>query len=527
MTIFVCLVILLGLVNIASAIEWTGAGADASFCTPENWAGGIVPGPGDDAWIDCCNGQGDADIDCDVEVDALRGPAMECDCSQNMIIRDANVVVCSWRACYEGDKTSHIWMLGNTRFTVTCDGSSFRFGDDGGDNTHCYLHVCDNSILNLGGRFRCGDNGGHVVIDIGCNAVVNVAGYMRIGDDGGGSFSVSGNAKLTVQQNLYFVCRQKSTSADVSGNCEIWVGEDFRMGNPGQMGDKADTVNPMTMSGGTINCENLQIGWEPKNAATASLTMTGGLIICRENVMCGSTSTITIEPGGVIMPGGIEVEAGGTGNINLVGTDVANSGLIILDGNKLPEVWALVIAGLLTGNGSFAGIQADYDVANPRKTTVWAEEPEIPKPCRAYAPFPYNTMQGVGTGSDIHPFTPLALRWSAGDGLGLGRHYLYFGDDYDCVANAACGDTSVPCVKAMIRASTTSWTPPDQPLDLWKTYYWRIDEVGVACCMGKVWRFTTGCNLIPGDINLDCVVNFEDFAAVAETFGEQQFWPED
>jgi hypothetical protein len=347
---------------------------------------------------------------------------------------------------------------------------------------------------------------------------------MRIGDDGGGSFSVSGNARLTVGEHLYFVGRQNSVSCDISGNCEIWTGEDFRMGNPGQMGDKADTVNTMTMSGGTINCDNCQIGWDPKNAATASLTTTGGLIVCRGNLMCGKSSTITIEPGGVVMPGGIEVEAGGTGNINLVGTDVTNSGLIILDGYKLGDVWALVIAGGLTGNGNFGGINADYSITNPGKTTVYAEWAVPPQPC---CPFPYDTMQEVGTGSDLVPFEPLVLSWRAGEGLGLGRHYLYFGDDYDCVAGPACGDTGSPCFKAMIRASTTSWTPPDQPLDLWKTYYWRIHEVGVTCYMGKVWKFTTGCALIPGDVNLDCVLNFEDFAAVAETFGEEQFWPEE
>jgi hypothetical protein len=279
----------------------------------------------------------------------------------------------------------------------------------------------------------------------------------------------------------------------------------------------------MTMSGGTINCERCQIGWDPKNAATASLTMTGGLIVARGSLRCGKSSTVSIEPGGVVMPGGLEVEAGGTGNINLVGTSVSDSGLIILDGYKLGEVFGLVSGGGLTGNGSPVGINADYDVTNPGKTTVWAE---VPIPCQAYAPFPYNTMAGVGTGSDLHPFTPLVLLWTAGEGLGLGRHYLYFGDDADCVASPACGEPGGDCFKAMIRASTTSWTPPGQPLEMWKTYYWRVDEVGVSCCQGKVWNFTTGCALIPGDVNMDCVLNFDDYAEVAGTYGGEQMWPE-
>jgi len=43
--------------------------------------------------------------------------------------------------------------------------------------------------------------------------------------------------------------------------------------------------------------------------------------------------------------------------------------------------------------------------------------------------------------------------------------------------------------------------------------------------IGNVWRFTTGCEDILGDINRDCLLNFDDFARLAETWGKQQFWP--
>jgi len=71
---------------------------------------------------------------------------------------------------------------------------------------------------------------------------------------------------------------------------------------------------------------------------------------------------------------------------------------------------------------------------------------------------------------------------------------------------------------------------------LWKTYYWRIDEYhskalpGCAdapiITKGEVWSFTTGCEL-EGDVNRDCVVDFKDFAALAEDWAEKKFFPDD
>jgi len=42
---------------------------------------------------------------------------------------------------------------------------------------------------------------------------------------------------------------------------------------------------------------------------------------------------------------------------------------------------------------------------------------------------------------------------------------------------------------------------------------------------GDIWSFSTGCELIPGDINRDCILNFEDLAGVAQSWGQEHFWP--
>jgi hypothetical protein len=70
------------------------------------------------------------------------------------------------------------------------------------------------------------------------------------------------------------------------------------------------------------------------------------------------------------------------------------------------------------------------------------------------------------------------LTWSAG--LGAKLHFVFFGDDYDTVANAAAGQIQ----------GGTSYNPG--PLELDKTYYWRVDESdGTTTYTGDVWSFTT------------------------------------
>ncbi|MHC4331381.1 MAG: hypothetical protein ACYSWW_25020, partial [Planctomycetota bacterium] len=70
------------------------------------------------------------------------------------------------------------------------------------------------------------------------------------------------------------------------------------------------------------------------------------------------------------------------------------------------------------------------------------------------------------------------LGWEPGFGAML--HYVYFGDNFDDVNNAAGG----------LPQGTTTYTPG--PLKLAKTYYWRVDEFnGLVKHKGDVWSFTT------------------------------------
>ncbi|MFB0552053.1 MAG: hypothetical protein ACETWQ_01960, partial [Phycisphaerae bacterium] len=70
------------------------------------------------------------------------------------------------------------------------------------------------------------------------------------------------------------------------------------------------------------------------------------------------------------------------------------------------------------------------------------------------------------------------LSWTAGFGSKL--HYVYFGDNYDEVDNAAGG----------LPQGAMTYTPGT--LEIAKTYYWRVDEFdAIETYKGHVWSFST------------------------------------
>ena len=109
----------------------------------------------------------------------------------------------------------------------------------------------------------------------------------------------------------------------------------------------------------------------------------------------------------------------------------------------------------------------DADPNSPWKGDIWSFS--VP-PKTAYNPDP---ADGDGIAE-----TTVTLTWTAGFGAKL--HTIYFGDDYDTVANATVG----------MPAGSTSYNPG--PLEAEKVYYWRVDEFdGLGTYTGDVWTFTT------------------------------------
>ncbi|MHC4437616.1 MAG: LamG-like jellyroll fold domain-containing protein [Planctomycetota bacterium] len=126
--------------------------------------------------------------------------------------------------------------------------------------------------------------------------------------------------------------------------------------------------------------------------------------------------------------------------------------------------------GLVSGTTYYWRIDEvnNADPNSPWKGKVWSFT--IP-PKKAYEPVP-------GDGSKFIDSENLTLQWTPGFGAML--HTVYFGDDYETIANATGGTSQ----------GSTTFNPG--PLETEKTYYWRVDEFETGGThKGDVWSFTT------------------------------------
>jgi hypothetical protein len=123
----------------------------------------------------------------------------------------------------------------------------------------------------------------------------------------------------------------------------------------------------------------------------------------------------------------------------------------------------------------------------------------------------------------------LILRWREHGCLGLkGRNFIYFSDDCDAVENAPNpSEPGFPSPEYQGSTFVGNSSFNVARLPLWTSYCWRIDQgcQDGSIVEGPLWTFATGCPLIPGDLNLDCMVNFLDYAALANTWMGEQFFP--
>jgi len=125
--------------------------------------------------------------------------------------------------------------------------------------------------------------------------------------------------------------------------------------------------------------------------------------------------------------------------------------------------------GLIPGTTYYWRIDEvnDTEPNSPWVGPVWSFS--VP-PKTAYFPDPADGAESVET--------DVTLSWTGGFGSVL--HTVYFGDNFDDVNNAAGG----------LSQGSARYTPG--PLQLAKTYYWRVDEFDAKdTYKGYVWRLTT------------------------------------
>jgi len=128
------------------------------------------------------------------------------------------------------------------------------------------------------------------------------------------------------------------------------------------------------------------------------------------------------------------------------------------------------VAGLVWGTTYYWRIDGVNTVNpnSPWKGNVWSF---LLRPQTAWNPNPPDGDKWVDPNAD--------LSWSPGRGAVM--HYVYFGDNFDVVNNAAGAPPQ-----------TQTTYDPAGTLGFEKVYYWRVDEFdGSATYKGNIWRFTT------------------------------------
>jgi len=503
----ISLVVLLGLVNSASAIVWDGGGDGTSWCDSLNWDGDVLPGPADTATIMGDFGVVDVVVACDVTIDTLEGPGWDGpDNAQSLSFNSGTVLIGQYSENdMDGDEVTTYNFNGAN---VTIGDGDFRLANDG----FAVINMTAGSLLVVSGDLRGGDNGG-TGLDInvsGGNLTVD-DGALSIGDDGNGTLDVSGGNVTCNGDDIVMAARDGGvTTMIVSGTGEVFAENALILGKDEPGGDAI-----LDMEGGTLNVDEIKLHCDGGGDGTQQIIMNAGELTVRDTlgVGCDGDATVQIN-GGTFSVGSLEIGDDGLIDIN------DNPAALIIDGDAVAQVAGLFIAGKITAMGSSRAYKADFGVTNPGKTTVMFDRDFNPD--LAWGPDPADGQTGVQSS-----ISHVVLKWNPGDSFGMyhgSYHQLYFGTDAQAVEDAT--PSSDEYVGAVAHADEYDMGT----LPLWQTFYWRVDEYvrssPVTVVKGNVWSLTTGCEAINGDLNNDCLLNFLDYAGVAATWQQQQMWPE-
>ena len=178
--------------------------------------------------------------------------------------------------------------------------------------------------------------------------------------------------------------------------------------------------------------------------------------------------------GGTINAGGLRNPAEVFGNRQIDVTE----GTLILAGDDTSVVSEYINRGWMVGYGGLGILNVTY-TSDPNQTMVTARmlDPEL-----AWNPSPrhLDTVERTPDGP--------ALSWVPG--VYAASHDVYFGTDPNAVNDAS----NVPGMWPQFKGNQDPCSYYPEPLELDKTYYWRIDEVNEldpnSPWKGIVWEFT-------------------------------------
>jgi hypothetical protein len=436
LTCLLSFVLVLGFVNNASAVQWTGLGGDNLWSNPANWEGNKVPTAADDAMV---------------EVPGAAAP-------NGPVIQDGIDAECALLANeVAGEPT--MTMTGGT---LTISGWGIWWGDGPGCNATFYMSGGTMSLTGSPGihEFAWGGASGTWIMTGG---TVNAQGVKLTTDSG-----VKG--ELFLHGGTYNIGTSRGGLDMSDGNGLI----DITEGTLVLEGDETAKINDLIAAGkitAYAGAGIFELDYDGRNPSSTTLTAVQAGRAYKPNPADGSIYADTwanlswspadaADSHNVYFGDNFDDVKDGTGD-TFQGNQPETFFVVGFPGFPYPD-------GLVPGTTYYWRIEeVDVDGATIHKGSIWSFT--VP-PKTAYDPNPADGAEFIDP--DVE------LGWA--EGFGAMLHTVYFGDNFDDVNNAAGG----------LPQGEAAYSPG--PLKLGKVYYWRVDEFdAIATYKGDVWSFVT------------------------------------
>jgi len=436
LTCLLSFVLVLGFVNKASAVQWTGLGGDNLWSNPANWEGNKVPTAADDAMIEvpgaaAPNGpviQDGIDAECALLANEVAG-------EPTMTMTGGTLTISGWGIWWgDGPGCNATFNMSGGTMSLTGSPGIHEFAWGGASGTW----IMTGGTVNAQGVKLTTDSGvkGEILLHGGTYNIGTIRGGLDMSEGNGliditeGMLVLEGDETAKIND---LIAAGKITAYSGGGIFEL----DYDGRNPGKTTlsavEAGRAYNPSPADGTFYADVWVNLSWSPADDAAS------------HNVYF-SDNFDDVDSG---------AEAAFLGNQSVTFLVVGFPGF------PYPE-------GLVPGTTYYWRIEEiGADGATIYKGEIWSFT--VP-PKTAYAPTPADGAESVDP--DVE------LSWA--EGFGALLHTVYFGDNFDDVNNAVEG----------LSQGATTYTPG--PLKLGRVYYWRIDEFdAVATYKGDVWSFTT------------------------------------
>ncbi len=305
------------------------------------------------------------------------------------------------------------------------------------------------------------------------------SGHIRIGEpsDSNAVFVMSGGTVTSVNGRLWVGMNGKGTITITGGEMNIY--------DKIEIGKNASGTGVIYMQGGTVTFEGSSTDLEIAKRGTGTIYMTGGVINVQDNIKLGQdggTARLYLD-GGTINADDLRDPEQISGDPLMDITE----GTLTFPGDYSLTVNEYINKGWLVGYGGLGTMNVTY-AEDLNQTTVTAKmlAPEF-----AWNPSPrhLDTVERIPDGP--------ALGWVPG--VYAASHDVYFGTDPNAVNDA----NNVPGMWPQFKGSQDPCSYYPEPLELGKTYYWRIDEVNEpdpnSPWKGIVWEFTVADYIVVDD----------------------------